>query len=65
MTNTQDNLRALQAAGLSQLEIERRTKIPQPRLSRWASGDVPKSADDALILARLRAEVEEGKQTAV
>lgn len=38
---------------LSQSEIARRTGIPQPRLSRWESGDVPDAADDSLRLAEL------------
>ncbi len=35
---------------MSQSEIARRTNMPQPRLSRWESGDVPAGADDALKL---------------
>jgi transcriptional regulator with XRE-family HTH domain len=38
---------------LSQTEISRRTGIPQPRLSRWESGEAPTGADDALKLAKL------------
>lgn len=38
---------------LSQLEIARRTGIPQPRISRWGSGDVAAGADDALLLVAL------------
>ena len=56
-TTTHDVLRDLKAAGLSQTEIARRTGIPQPRLSRWQAGAVPDSADDALKLLRLRAEI--------
>ena len=44
-------------AQLSQSEISRRTGIPQPRLSRWESGDAPASADDALKLRALHAEL--------
>lgn len=54
MKSVLDILRGLRAAGLSQSEIARRTGIPQPRLSRWAAGDVPASADDALELQRLQ-----------
>jgi len=43
-------IKAMREAGLSQSEISRRTRIPQPRLSRWESGDVPNSASDALKL---------------
>ncbi|HRO60258.1 MAG TPA: helix-turn-helix transcriptional regulator, partial [Burkholderiaceae bacterium] len=52
MHNTTELIRKLRAAGFSQTEISRRTGIPQPRLSRWESGDVPASADDALLLAQ-------------
>lgn len=56
MSQTQDILKALKARGFSQVEIARRTQIPQPRLSRWHKGEVPDSADDALKLAALAAE---------
>lgn len=39
--------------GLSQSEIARQTGIPQPRVSRWGSGDVAAGADDALKLVAL------------
>lgn len=42
--------------GLSQSEIARRTGIPQPRVSRWESGDVAAGADDALRLLDLAKE---------
>lgn len=42
---------------LSQSEIFRRTEIPQPRLSRWASGYVPTGADDVLKLITLAKEL--------
>lgn len=42
---------------LSQSEIFRRTEIPQPRLSRWASGEVPAGVDDALKLIALAKEL--------
>ncbi len=45
------------ARGLTQAEIARRTGIPQPRLSRWQSGEAPAGADDALKLVRLEAEL--------
>lgn len=57
MSQTTKLLRRLRAAGFSQMEISRRTGIPQPRLSRWENGDAPESADDALTLAALVAEV--------
>lgn len=48
---------SLRKAGLSQTEIAKRTGIPQPRLSRWESGDVPAGADDALRLKALHEQV--------
>lgn len=50
---TTDLLRALRERGLTQMEISRRTAIPQYRLSRWASGQVPTGADDSLRLLEL------------
>ena len=50
---TQAVIKGLQKLGLSQMEISRLTNIPQPRLSRWASGDVAAGADDALRLDAL------------
>lgn len=58
MSTTQDLLRRLRERKLSQTEIARRTGIPQPRLSRWANGEVPDAADDALKLAALVADLE-------
>lgn len=46
-------IKGLRAEGLSQMDIERITGIPQPRISRWESGDVPDNVNDALVLARL------------
>lgn len=43
-------------ASLSQSEISRRTGIPQPRISRWESGEVAAGADDALKLVALAKE---------
>ena len=48
-------IKALRAQGLTQTEIERITGIPQPRISRWESGDVPVNVNDGLVLARLYA----------
>lgn len=53
MSATTDLLKRLRERGLTQTEISRRTGIPQPRLSRWANGDVPDAADDSLKLAEL------------
>ena len=44
-------------AKLSQSEISRRTGIPQPRISRWEAGEAPDSADDALKLHALHAQL--------
>lgn len=53
MSETTELILRLRKSGLSQTEIARRTGIPQPRLSRWESGDTPDSADDALKLKAL------------
>lgn len=57
MDSTIDLLRQLLASGISQSEIQRRTGIPQPRLSKWARGKVPSGADDALKLKALADEL--------
>ena len=57
MSATTDLILDLRRLGLSQSEISRRTAIPQPRLSRWENGDTPDSADDALKLHALHAEL--------
>lgn len=57
MGATTEIIRALRASGLTQSEIARRTSIPQPRLSRWENGEAPESADDALRLHALHAEL--------
>lgn len=57
MSQIPEVIKRLRAAGLTQSEIARRTKIPQPRISRWAAGEVPAGADDALELVRLEQEV--------
>lgn len=44
-------------SNMSQSEISRRTGIPQPRVSRWESGDVAAGADDALKLIELAHEM--------
>ena len=66
MSATTDLLQALRGLKLSQTEISKRTGIPQPRLSRWASGEVPDAADDALKLLALHESLvgAEGKATA-
>lgn len=57
MSATTELIRGLRSTGLSQSEIARRTGIPQPRLSRWESGEVPDSVDDALKLKGLHDEL--------
>jgi transcriptional regulator with XRE-family HTH domain len=54
---TQALIKRLRGRGLTQSEISRRTAIPQPRLSRWESGDVATGADDALKLQALEQEL--------
>lgn len=60
METTQQLLKALRAKGLTQVEIAKRSGIPQPRLSRWEAGEAPGAADDALRLRRLHQEMVEG-----
>ena len=50
-------LRLQRVANLTQVEISRRTGIPQPRLSRWSKGNPPGTADDALRLQKLHDEL--------
>lgn len=57
MSPTTELIRGLRSLGLSQSEIARRTQIPQPRISRWERGEAPDSADDALKLRDLHAEL--------
>ena len=59
MLSTSELIQALNAAGLTQKEIERRSGVPQPRLSRWKNGDSG-TADDALKLRELWAQVCQG-----
>lgn len=61
MSATTNLVLSLLATGLSQIEVARLTKIPQPRLSRWQHGEVPCSADDALKLQALLVEVQKRK----
>lgn len=53
MSQTAALIVRLQALGLSQLEIARRTGIPQPRLSRWKNASEPTPTDDVLKLVDL------------
>lgn len=50
-------LRSLVDRGLTQSEISRRTGIPQPRLSKWLNGQVPRCAEDVFLLQSLADEV--------
>lgn len=52
--DTKSIIAEIRAHGLSQLEIERRTGIRQPTISRWENSGAPDSADDALKLLALR-----------
>lgn len=65
MSATADLLKKLVAMRLTQTEIAKRTNIPQPRLSRWLNGEVPDSADDALRLHRLHAELSAAEDSGV
>lgn len=53
MSETTELILTLRRRGMTQTEIARLTGIPQPRLSRWESGETPDSADDALKLKAL------------
>lgn len=64
MSQTTELIQRLIARGLSQIEIARRTGIPQPRLSRWQKGETPDAADDALTLQQLEAELITAEQMA-
>jgi transcriptional regulator with XRE-family HTH domain len=58
MSTVQEIILRLRAAGYSQTRIANEIGAPQPRISRWERGEAPDSADDALKLANLLAEVE-------
>lgn len=47
---------------LSQTEIERRTDIPQSRVSRWENGEAGTGADDALKLSALLDQLKQVKR---
>lgn len=57
MSATTILLQQLKELGLTQTEIAKRTRIPQPRLSRWAAGRTAVGADDALRLRDLFDEI--------
>lgn len=57
MSETSALLRDIRQRGLTQVDIGKRTGIPQPRLSKWEKGSVPAAADDALKLQKLRDEL--------
>jgi transcriptional regulator with XRE-family HTH domain len=64
MSQVTDLIKRLRALPMSQSEISRRTGIPQPRISRWESGEVPTGADDGLKLAELLKSMSRGRKTA-
>lgn len=53
MSITTGLIKQLRALGLTQVEISRRTGIPQPRISKWQAGNTPAIADDVLKLRDL------------
>lgn len=63
MNNVQSIIKSLRKEGLTQTEIARKIRAPQARISRWESGDVPRSADDALALNQLLVNVLNPPQT--
>lgn len=62
MYTAADLIRTLIGMGLSQIEIHRRTQIPQPRLSRWLNKGVPDSVNDALKLQELVVNMRKGRR---
>jgi len=64
MDTATDIIKRLRATGMTQSEIARRTKIPQPRLSRWEAGFPSAGANDALRLAELAREIEPAPELA-
>ncbi|WP_169141164.1 helix-turn-helix domain-containing protein [Aromatoleum toluolicum] len=58
MPTVQEIILRLRAAGYSQTRIANEIGAPQPRISRWERGEAPDSADDALKLANLLAQVD-------
>lgn len=57
MHTVRDIIKKLRAAGLSQDEIARRSRISQPTLSKWESRGAAKGADAALRLVALEQEI--------
>lgn len=62
MVTTSTLLKELLERGWTQSMIARRTGIPQPRLSKWARGQTPSGAEDALRLQALHREAVASKQ---
>lgn len=56
MSKIPELIKRLRNVPLSQSEIARRTGIPQPRVSKWESGQVAAGAEDALKLISLAKE---------
>lgn len=63
MSSTVENIRALRQAGLTQVDIAKRSGVPQCRISRWEGGGVPRAADDALKLDELARSVRGHEKT--
>lgn len=62
MSQTTDLILRILALGkMSQIELSRRTGIPQPRLSKWQRGVTPDSADDVLLLVQLESDLLAGQ----
>lgn len=46
-------LKTILDSGVTQTSISADTGIPQPRISRWASGDVPDSVNDVMVIQQI------------
>ncbi|MBK6906532.1 MAG: hypothetical protein IPH08_05440 [Rhodocyclaceae bacterium] len=53
MINVTTMLKVILDSGIKQIQIEAETGIPQPRISRWANGDVCAAVNDALVIQQI------------
>ncbi len=57
MSATVDDIAFLRSQGLTQIEIARRSGVPQCRISRWGRGEGARAADDAIRIHQLALEM--------